>query len=303
MSEMGSSPAIETSGSSESLPVVVPSVGQQLFTARTAKGLSVSDVAQALKLSNRQVEAIEADDWVGLPCNTIVRGFVRNYARQLGLNPADLMSELDRLEMALVPELDIPAGTNVRVPQEGQVQRRDYLSVFAGLVVLLLAVLAYFFLPPAMWDSALSALKSATQTKETLTTKKAAPSSSGVEVPAAIVVPSQTGATTNLPPGPSQSLLAPVPASVQTTALINSAESENALKFSFAQPSWVEVRDRSGEVIFSQLCQAGSRQDVEGQPPFSLVIGNASNVTLQYKGKPVDLSKRSKDDVARVSVE
>lgn len=302
MSEMGSSSAIETTDIPEPLPDAVQSVGQQLGNARAARGMSVSDVAQALKLSTRQVEALEADDWVSLPCNTIVRGFVRNYARLLGLNTVELMSALDRLEMALVPELDIPAGTNVRVPQEGQVQRRDYFSVLAGLVVLLLAVLAYFFLPPALWDSALSALKSATQSKETLS-KKAVTSSSGGEASVAVVVPPQTGVAADSPSTPIQSLPAPVPASVPATALINSAASENALKFSFTQPSWVEVRDRSGEVVFSQLCQAGSQQEVEGQPPFSLVIGNASNVTLHYKGKPVDLSKRSKDDVARVSVE
>ena len=78
----------------------------------------------------------------------------------------------------------------------------------------------------------------------------------------------------------------------------------NGLKFSFDQPSWVEVRDRSGEVIFSQLCQAGSQRDIEGQPPFSLVVGNSSHVTLLYNGKAVDFSKhRSKDGVARLTLE
>ena len=56
----------------------------------------------------------------------------------------------------------------------------------------------------------------------------------------------------------------------------------------------------------SACCQdnaAGSEREVEGQPPFSVVIGNSKHVTLQYKGTAVDLSKRSKDDVARVTVE
>jgi cytoskeleton protein RodZ len=66
----------------------------------------------------------------------------------------------------------------------------------------------------------------------------------------------------------------------------------------------VEVRDRSGQIIFSQLCPPGSEREIEGQPPFALVVGNASHVTLRYKGKPIDLlSKRSKEDVARVTVE
>ena len=78
----------------------------------------------------------------------------------------------------------------------------------------------------------------------------------------------------------------------------------NGLKFGFDPPSWVEVRDRSGQVIFSQFCSAGSQREIEGQPPFALVVGNSSHVTLLYNGKAVDLSKhRSKDDVARLTLE
>lgn len=63
------------------------------------------------------------------------------------------------------------------------------------------------------------------------------------------------------------------------------------------------MRDRTGQIIFSQLSQAGSQRDIEGQPPFVLVVGNAAHVTLQYKGKAIDLSKRSKDDVARLTLD
>ena len=63
------------------------------------------------------------------------------------------------------------------------------------------------------------------------------------------------------------------------------------------------MKDKSGQVVFSQLSPAGSLREVSGQPPFSVVVGNAGNVTLQYKGKDVDLTKRSKDDVARLILE
>ena len=75
------------------------------------------------------------------------------------------------------------------------------------------------------------------------------------------------------------------------------------MKLSFGQPSWVEIRDRSGQIVFSQLNPAGSQREIEGQAPFTLVIGNASSVTVQYKGKTVDLTQRSKDDVARLTLD
>jgi cytoskeleton protein RodZ len=82
-----------------------------------------------------------------------------------------------------------------------------------------------------------------------------------------------------------------------------SSSSSAVLAFSFARSSWVEVRDRSGQIVLSRTNPAGSQREVAGEPPFALVIGNASHVSLQYKGQPVDLSPRSRDDVVRMTLE
>ncbi|MBK7421711.1 MAG: helix-turn-helix domain-containing protein [Propionivibrio sp.] len=280
--------------SSEALMLAVLSVGQQLRAAREARGLAVADVAKAIKLGPRQVVAIEADDWPSLPCTTIIRGFVRNYARLLELNPDPLMSALDSLKMPQAPELEMSVGSPVNIPQEGKVDRREYVRVISGLVVLVLAVLAYFFLPQELLNSALSALKDATQSRGAAAEKVVAPGADAARSSDVAVAPP---ATSVLPEGATTPPLQSVPVSASAPA------SPNVLQFSFAQPSWVEVRDRSGQIIFSQLSQADSQRDIEGQPPFALVIGNASHVTLQYKGKTVDLSLRSKDDVARLTLE
>ena len=270
------------------------SVGQLLGTTREARGLTTIDVSKSLKLSQRQVESLEADDWERLPCSTIIRGFVRNYARLLELDPVPLMAALDRLQMPLTPELKMTTGTPVNMQRDSRVDGRDYLRMFAGLTVLVLAILAYFFFPQEVWQSTLSALKAAAQSREVVEEKAAVPVANEIKTPEPAMAPP---ATTVLPESsataPAQS--APVPAPLSSP--------NSALKFSFTKPAWVEVRDRTGQIIFSQLSQAGSQRDIEGQPPFVLVVGNAAHVTLQYKGKPIDLSKRSKDDVARLTLD
>src|SRR5512139_3689632 len=70
-------------------------VGARLRVAREMRQMSVDEVAQALKLGPRQVEALESGNWQGLPGQTFVRGFVRNYARLLQIDPAPLMDHLD----------------------------------------------------------------------------------------------------------------------------------------------------------------------------------------------------------------
>ena len=99
--------------------------GAQLRAAREALGLSQEIVAQQLKLAPRQVRAIEEDDYARLPGRTFVRGFVRNYARLVHLDPGSVMAGLPRVEgtspldrpsltAASRPMAELPVASNVR---------------------------------------------------------------------------------------------------------------------------------------------------------------------------------------------
>ncbi|HUF82500.1 MAG TPA: DUF4115 domain-containing protein, partial [Burkholderiales bacterium] len=75
---------------------------------------------------------------------------------------------------------------------------------------------------------------------------------------------------------------------------------EQRVRLEFEEESWVEIRDRNEQVIFSRLNPPGTRQLVEGMPPFSVVVGNAQGVRLTYDGTPVDLALHTRIDVARL---
>src|SRR5512139_2543008 len=70
------------------------SVGQMLRDAREARGLSLDNAAVRLRLMHRQIEAMEADDFESLGQPVFARGFVRNYARLLGLAPDALLARM-----------------------------------------------------------------------------------------------------------------------------------------------------------------------------------------------------------------
>ena len=63
-------------------------------------GLSIEDVARQLRLSVRQVTALEEDDYTKLSSGTFFRGFVRNYAKLLQMDAAPL---LQRMEQSVPP--------------------------------------------------------------------------------------------------------------------------------------------------------------------------------------------------------
>jgi cytoskeleton protein RodZ len=71
------------------------SVGQLLREAREAQGITLEEVAGRLRLMHRQVEAMETDDFESLGQPVFARGFVRNYARLLGLDPEALLARME----------------------------------------------------------------------------------------------------------------------------------------------------------------------------------------------------------------
>jgi len=75
------------------------------------------------------------------------------------------------------------------------------------------------------------------------------------------------------------------------------------LHFVFEDDSWVEIKDGAGQVIFAQLGRAGSERTVKGNPPLSVIVGNAHGVRLTYREKVVDLGPYIRVDVARVVLE
>ncbi|HMA30456.1 MAG TPA: RodZ domain-containing protein [Casimicrobiaceae bacterium] len=113
------------------------SAGATLKAAREAAGLSLDAVAQQLKLAPRQVQALEDDDYQHLPGRTFVRGFARNYARYVHLDPDTVLGLLPAAEAA--PALERPTLAPTRRPMgELPVERIARRSALRWLIPLLL---------------------------------------------------------------------------------------------------------------------------------------------------------------------
>lgn len=112
------------------------SVGQLLRTAREAQGLSVNDVANRIKFASRQIDWLEADDFVRLPEAAFVRGFVRSYARMLGLDPAYALSLLPATHVQPVPAPELKS-VEIALPSTLSARRYNIFWLVGALVVAL----------------------------------------------------------------------------------------------------------------------------------------------------------------------
>jgi cytoskeleton protein RodZ len=290
--------------------VAVPSVGEQLAAARQARGLEIADVSQALKLGPRQVEALENGDWHALPGQTFIRGFVRNYARLLGMDAGPLMAMLDEVLEKPAGSLVVPPSHQGSMPHAGGPGiKRDRAVMITGGALVILAALAYFLVPgdlSSLRDNAQGLLDSLARKEEP------APVATMVEP----VFP--PGATPQQIMNP-QAVLPAVdePAAVEAKAAAVSepsaapatpssavaASGTGQMRAVFDKESWLEVRDRDNRLVFSQRLAAGTEQTLAGAAPLSLVIGYAPGVRLFWQGKSIDLAPHTKGDVARLVLE
>jgi len=291
-----------------------PHVGEKLRLAREALGMSATDMAHALKLGQRQLEALEAGNWQGLPGNTFVRGFVRNYARLVNMDPAPLMAQLDGSLEKPANNLTVSENAPATMPQAGGASRRDRAVVVTGIALVVVAALAYFLIP-----NDLSALRESTQGLLDSLARKEAPAPAPVAAPTAIapaepIFPPGTTPQQIMNPQATPAEAAPgevaqasapsasLPAAATETkpaAMANAPQ----LRFVFDKESWLEVRDRDNKPIFSQRVSAGTEQTLSGPGPLSLVIGYAPGVRVFSHGQAVDLAPHTRGEVARLVLE
>ena len=74
----------------------MPALGEQFRVAREARGLSLSEVAEQIRIRSVYLGEIEAENWAAIGAAVYVRGFLRTYARFLGLDPEEAVAAFNK---------------------------------------------------------------------------------------------------------------------------------------------------------------------------------------------------------------
>ncbi|SFP32822.1 cytoskeleton protein RodZ [Nitrosomonas cryotolerans] len=290
---------------------VVQSVGHLLRNARISRSMSLSDVARQLRLSVQQVEAIEKEDYDKLPGRTFMRGFVRNYANLLQLDPVAILQLLPQS----APTISVQR-TPFRIKEISLTSNheRNGHSLFIIIIILILfSLVIYWIYQNGDWSKE-SVVKNSTETTFTLEPKvKTDPETIELSLPLPPPVSSfdilnnkqlnQTAKSVEL----ENNRLSPEK-SLSTAELANATPKDHTigiLHFLFSKESWVNVKDNRGKTIFEQTNASGTERVISGKRPLSLVIGNAAGVNLTYNDRPIDLKPytRKNEGIARLALE
>lgn len=290
------------------------SIGEFFRQVRETKGLTIDEVASKTRIRTDFVKALEDGNFAKLPDQVFARGFVRSYARSLGLDEDDAIHRFVQSAGAYYDKQIERERLKVRQAEE---ERKRQANRKAVAIAIGIAILTLIFLLSREQSSLLVRRSSsdppASASKRTVPptpeSQDAPPSQQAEAVPPAPKTkPSESPAVSakasvenNAGPvtGPASTasvvpeLAAPVPSSLGRDGPLGGISLEGsgatdeqlALDLEATELSWVVVQVDGGSPQ-EALLRPGEKARWKGQDQFILTLGNAGGVKAELNGKP-----------------
>lgn len=297
-----SSAEFESSGLSE------PSrVGADLRAARERLGWGLTECAGGLRIRREYLAALEDGQFEALPGAAYAAGFLRSYGRALGLDAGELVrrykaeaardSVQDLSFPVPAPERGWPTGAILllgavlvvgayagwyRLSGEGRLPAEVEPAIPSRLAPLAEQVVP-LAVPPASPKPAVTA-----PDRSLPDDLPSMPAISPSSAAAAIPLPPVPAA---IPPPVTQALVVAPPQDAPGAAVPPPAMESPRLLLRASGDAWVQVRDRSGQVLLSKIMKAGDSWSVPAKPGLLLHTGNAGNTEIVLNDtQPIALS-------------
>ncbi|AGM43722.1 RodZ domain-containing protein [Aeromonas hydrophila] len=291
--------------------------GQLLRNAREQLGWTREQVASRIHLRLTLIAAIESDTYDKHTSHTFIRGYLRTYAKLVGIPEETILAAYDKLGLTPPDNIDMQSFSR-RSRQQANDSR---LKVVTWLVILVLIALsvAWWWQSTARRSAGDEALAATEMGATSNTPSATVPPAVDVADPVVAPATSAAAATSADPVASAAATTLPVDASsaVATTAVVSSAAtatqpaadaaaSEPAkvpqLKMSFTADCWLDVKDAKGKTLFSGLKKANDELVLEGPEPLKFIIGAPMAVNIEYQGKSIDMSRYNNGRTARLSL-
>ena len=294
-------------------------VGEQLRLGRERLGLNVSAIADEQHLRPSVIQAIESGDYSKIDSELFLKGYVRAYARQVGLDADAVIADLDRELEPVRQQREQEHQANPLVSIERKKRRKRQL---AKLLVLVLVIAGGAYLVALYLADRESASETApgseTESRSEVPAPQDEPSSPVIEGPdtegseapvqrsgsvesddvaAPISLPADSEPSEPLPEdGMTQDQIPPAaqtmePALQEAAPPVASELTQGRLQMSFSDDCWIQVTDADGNRLASALRRSGDELDVTGEAPLTVVIGAVSAVeSIRFQGEALSVS-------------
>jgi cytoskeleton protein RodZ len=285
-------------------------VGETLRAARIDRGENAAAVASLLKMRREQLEAIETGDLDKLPGRTYAVGFVRAYARHLGLDAEALVQqfkdETANQDAAKPVDLVFPAA------QEEFRGPRGSIMAMAMAVAMVIYGITYVTMPSRKSTATAAPAEQSAVVVEAAKRAEPPPAQiaaadakqAPVEVAVSFVAGAQALPEHKLPPAPA---LEPAQAPTFTVAQAETAESKSRIVLKAVEPTYIQVRDtqqpRARSVLVAKVLNVGESFGVPDRAGLIMQTGNAGGLQVEVDGRSLGVFGKSGEVITRIPLD
>ena len=239
------------------------SCGEMLANKRSEKELSINQVAREIKIEPHVIEMIENNDFESIGAPVFVKGYLRQYSELVGLDP-DLIIEK---YSAINSIEDSPPIVNDSVDQISKYVLTPKIILIAIFVILIsFGVLATVFGIFGNNETVVIKMEAEAESQESLLPSVTAPQIDLSETQIDETFEMEAEAESQ------ESLL------ISTSNEFFTAENLMNLTISFSDLCWTEIFDANGERLFFGLGDQDREVNIDGVPPFDVMLGAADNL-------------------------
>jgi cytoskeleton protein RodZ len=287
----------------------LPSFGEKLKQEREKRKITLEQISVSTKIGTRMLQALEEDKFNQLPGGIFNKGFVRAYARFVGMDEDQTVADYLQASGDAPPPRTEIVGRDDEGPQdddnEQNISRIEAdadtptrplpWGLFAGILLLIALALSF-------WSH--RQRERAKQSASPTSTTSASPlpgatsdggGSSGSPTTRSVPSSSPTAAASSPRSTSSAASSATPPTTVKTSQAISptvtpatpAAPGEFTVQIQVREESWVSIT-ADGRRIESELLPAGTERSVHGRKEIIVKAGNSGGVDFHLNGKKLD---------------
>ncbi|HHX8333402.1 MULTISPECIES: cytoskeleton protein RodZ [Vibrio] len=298
--------------------------GTLLKNKRESLGMSQKQVADRLRLRVSVIEDIENNRFESQQVATFTRGYLRSYAKFVGLDEKMVLTALEQTADVQPQEQEIEMQSFSRKTKDEKHNSRIMLLTWAiGLIIIGISAAWWWqnqqenSLTKEVTDSSVEAPKPTAQeladidlmtAEELIASTPEEVVSTSNDVVETSEVPVEQGSDPLLAETENTTSVD----SEEPVAVIETAEEEQPapvvpegmtlLTMKFKADCWIQVKDTNGKTLVSGTHKPGQDVELTGKAPFKVILGAPEGVTMTFASEPVDLSGYTSGKVARFTL-
>ncbi|MET1281148.1 RodZ domain-containing protein [Vibrio navarrensis] len=283
-------------------------VGTLLKRKREELGYSQKQVADRLRLRLTVIEQIDNNQLATDQVATFTRGYLRSYARLVGVDESVVLAALDDAGDAQHQEQEMQSFSRKTKTEK---HNSRIMLITWGVFIIIIGISSLWWWQNQRDNSLSQSVNdtSAVEVPAVMEESENTPALDDVvmqeltvapEVSPSVEAPSSDATPEEVLIEEPSAVEAEVAESVQTSATL--ADDQQVITMTFEADCWIQVKDAQGKTLISGIRKAGQDLELSGEAPFKVILGAPEGVAMTFASEPVDLSRYTAGKVARFTL-